>query len=181
MLDRALEYSFREFPTPEAITEAIDRSRFLVVILSLHCNKSDHVLRELDRASHSRLGILPFCVENREATRENFADGLLYFLSLPQWFDASVPPREERLGQFAAHVQQRLLETAYPQEPCVLGPKTKPVPHTNRGKPFRRNLPVALAFVLVLSIVPASLNRYFRPQGTTSTRLDQNLSARAGA
>src|SRR5262245_14518327 len=66
-----------------ALVEAIEESRVMLVIVSSGCNASPQVLREIERAVHKGLAILPFRIEDVQLSRS-----LEYLLSSQHWMDA---------------------------------------------------------------------------------------------
>ena len=70
-------------PYSGQISEAIRRARVFVLILSQKSDQSRQVLREVERAAHSRLHILAFRIEDFEPS-----DHLGYFLSVEHWLNA---------------------------------------------------------------------------------------------
>jgi hypothetical protein len=79
------------------IIDAIAASRLMVLVFSAACNISPQVRREVERAVHRQLPILPFRVEAVLPTKS-----LEYFLSAQHWLDAFPPPlapHYERLCQ----------------------------------------------------------------------------------
>ena len=93
----------------EAIIDAINEARCLVLIFSKSADESPHVLREVERAVNRRMPVVTFRVEDLAPRK-----ALEYFLSSPHWLDAWTEPLEphlERLG--------RTLE-------ALLGPPTPP-------------------------------------------------------
>ena len=83
----------------EAIIEAISGSRLMVLVFSAHCNSSPQVRREVERAVHREIPILPFRIEDVLP-----AKSLEYFLSTPHWLDAFPPPREPHYSRLSAHI-----------------------------------------------------------------------------
>ncbi len=67
----------------EEIIDAIGNAQIMVLVFSASSNESPQVRREVERAVHKRIGILPFRIENVLPSRS-----LEYFLSAQQWFDA---------------------------------------------------------------------------------------------
>src|SRR5436190_15015512 len=65
-------------PYAVAISTAIHASRVLILIFSSHANRSDHVPREVERAVHLGIPILPFRIERIESgsSLEHFLAGL---------------------------------------------------------------------------------------------------------
>ena len=92
------------------IIDAISAARIMVLVFSANSNDSAQVRREVERAVHKQLRILPFRIEDVLPSKS-----LEYFLSAQHWMDAFPPPRGphyERLCSFleialaapAAHV-----------------------------------------------------------------------------
>src|SRR6201996_9506086 len=65
------------------IIDAIQSSRIMIVILSEHSNRSNHVRNEVERAFNHQVAILPFRI--RDIIPEQ---SLEYFLSSYHWLDA---------------------------------------------------------------------------------------------
>ena len=87
----------------EAIIEAISGARLMVLVFSAHCNASPQVRREVERAVHREIPILPFRIEDVLPARS-----LEYFLSTPHWLDAFPPPREPHFARLSAHIESLL-------------------------------------------------------------------------
>jgi TolB-like protein len=68
----------------DAIVEAINSSRILIVVLSVNSAGSQHVLREVERASSKRRPLVAFRLDTTP-----LPTGLEYFLSASHWLDAS--------------------------------------------------------------------------------------------
>jgi TIR domain len=82
----------------EDVIDAISSSRIMVLVFSASTNESVQVRREVERAVHKGLVVLPFRVEDVLPIKS-----LEYFLSSQHWLDAFPPPREpyyERLCAF---------------------------------------------------------------------------------
>jgi hypothetical protein len=69
------------------IIDAISAARVMVLVFSSHCNHSPQVRREVERAVHRQVPVLPFRVEDVLP-----AGSLEYFLSTQHWLDAFPPP-----------------------------------------------------------------------------------------
>ena len=87
----------------EAIIEAISGAKLMVLVFSAHCNASPQVRREVERAVHREVPILPFRIEDVLPARS-----LEYFLSTPHWLDAFPPPREPHYARLSAHIESLL-------------------------------------------------------------------------
>lgn len=87
-----------------AIVEAIGESAVMVVIFSKYSNGSPQVMREIERAVHKGVSIIPFRVENVVPSKD-----LEYFISSCHWLDAMNPPLEKHIGELAdaIHALQR--------------------------------------------------------------------------
>lgn len=92
-----------------AIIDAISSARLMLLVFSGNSNDSNQVRREVERAVHKQLPILPFRIEDVLPSKS-----LEYFLSTQHWMDAFPPPLEPHidrlcdyldtaLGRFAAH------------------------------------------------------------------------------
>jgi hypothetical protein len=93
-----------------AIIEAINSSRLLVVVFSAHSNGSKQVLREVERAVHRELPILPFRIAAIKPS-----GSMEYFLATPHWLDALTPPLEQHIQSLARNVKV-LLNLGKPDE-----------------------------------------------------------------
>ena len=84
----------------EAIISAIERSRFMVIILSGNSNRSKQVVREVERAVANNVIIIPFRIENIDPT-----GAMAYFLSTEHWLDAITPPLERHIEKLQTTLQ----------------------------------------------------------------------------
>ena len=92
------------------IIDAITASRLMVLVFSAACNISPQVRREVERAVHRQLPILPFRVEDVLPTKS-----LEYFLSAQHWLDAFPPPlapHYERLCQQVKNILRASMPAA---------------------------------------------------------------------
>jgi hypothetical protein len=92
----------------DAILEGLRDSRALVVIVSAASVASQQVLREVERAVHYGLTVVPFRIEDIKIT-----GSLEFFLSVPHWLDALTPPLESHMARLAQSVHG-VLVTATP-------------------------------------------------------------------
>jgi hypothetical protein len=96
------------------IIDAISRSRTMVLVFSASSNDSPQVRREVERAVHKQVSILPFRIENVLPSKS-----LEYFLSAQHWMDAFPPPREPHYARLCAYLKAQL------------SPKPQPPPQTH--------------------------------------------------
>ena len=84
----------------EAIIEAIESSKAMVVILSGNSDRSRQVIREVERAVAHEEIIIPFRIENIDPT-----GAMAYFLSSEHWLDALTPPMEKHIDKLGDTIQ----------------------------------------------------------------------------
>jgi hypothetical protein len=130
----------------ESILEAITGARVLVLVYTAHSNASPQVLREVERAVHHRLALLPIRLEDAP-----FSGALEYFVSTPHWLEAMTPPLEKHLGAVADAVRKILDAAEGPRHPDPPGDAV-PAP---RPAPRRRFGPAHAAIALLLAGVAA--------------------------
>ena len=85
------------------IIDAIYQSSTMVLVFSASSNDSPQVRREVERAVHKNVSILPFRIENVRP-----AKSLEYFLSAQHWMDAFPPPREPHYARLCAYLKTQL-------------------------------------------------------------------------
>jgi hypothetical protein len=86
-----------------AITDAIKSSRVFVLVYSAHANLSEHVPREVERAVHVGIPIVPFRIEQAP-----LGSSLEHFIASVHWLDASRPPQPRDLDRLAQAVKSWL-------------------------------------------------------------------------
>ena len=89
------------------IIDAISRAHTMVLIFSKSSNESPQVRREVERAVHKQISILPFRLENVMPSKS-----LEYFLSAQHWMDAFPPPREPHYARLCTYLKNRSRATA---------------------------------------------------------------------
>jgi hypothetical protein len=103
----------------EAIIEAIEKARGMLLIFSSNANRSNQVKREVERAVHHGLPIIPFRIEDVPPNR-----ALEYFISAPHWLDALTPPLEQHLKHLASTIRMLLDRTDSSAEAAL--PQSRP-------------------------------------------------------
>jgi len=91
----------------ESIIDALDGSRIMVLIFSSNANASMQIEREVERAVHKGINIIPLRIENAMPTKT-----LEYFISAPHWLDALSTPLESHINKLAASVKALLAKQA---------------------------------------------------------------------
>ncbi len=104
------------------IIDAISAARAMVLVFSASSNTSPQVRREVERAVHKDLRVLPFRIENVLPSRS-----LEYFLSSQHWLDGFPPPREPHYERVCACLRQWLTGSST-QQPVHPGPAAATAP-----------------------------------------------------
>lgn len=110
----------------EAIINAMDNARVLVLVFSSNSNSSPQVRREVERAVNKGLHVLPFRIENVPLSKS-----LEYFISTQHWLDALDGRLEFHLSQLHECIAT-LLESgiAEPAPPPLVAPPPPPAAAT---------------------------------------------------
>lgn len=85
------------------IIDAITSARLMLLVFSASSNDSGQVRREVERAVHKQLPILPFRLENVPPSKS-----LEYFLSTQHWMDAFPPPLEPHIDRLCDYLDSTL-------------------------------------------------------------------------
>jgi hypothetical protein len=111
----------------QSLIHGIRASRVFVLLLSSAANSSRHILREVERAVHMGIPIVPLRIE------EVVPEGALEFhLSTVHWLDAFTPPVETHLQQLVNTLLAILQRER--QQPARNAPPD-PAPIVSAGKP----------------------------------------------
>ena len=105
------------------IIDAISNSRVMILVFSASSNDSPQVRREVERAVHKNVSILPFRIENVVPSKS-----LEYFLSSQHWLDAFPPPREVHYARVCAHLRSQLARTESNRGAAADTASTQPAP-----------------------------------------------------
>jgi tetratricopeptide (TPR) repeat protein len=87
----------------EAIVEGIEEARTMVLVFSAHSNTSPQVRREIERAVHAVIPVIPFRIEDVLPCR-----ALQYFIGPQHWLDAWAPPPEQHLHRLTDTIKALL-------------------------------------------------------------------------
>jgi hypothetical protein len=124
----------------EAIVNAIGEVGVFLLVFSSNANNSNQIKREVERAAHRGIPIIPLRIEDVNPTKS-----LEYFISSAHWLDAFSPPLQQHLNYLSDVIQRLLLgQSAAPPEVEVGGP-------TGRGwRPgWRSASAVGLALLMI--------------------------------
>jgi hypothetical protein len=80
------------------------------LVFSASSNLSPQVRREVERAVHKQLSILPFRIEDVLPSKS-----LEFFLSAQHWMDAFPPPREPHYARLCTYLKAQLTAGTSPQ------------------------------------------------------------------
>jgi hypothetical protein len=106
----------------ESIVEAIESAKALLLVFSARSNDSPQVKREIERAVHLGVPIVPVRVEPIEPNKT-----MSYFLGLVHWLDAFTPSLELYLHDLVAHAKCLLVALhAAEEQPASLPDGTEP-------------------------------------------------------
>jgi TolB-like protein len=131
-----------------SIVNAIDGTKLSVLILSEHGAASQHVLREVERASSKRHPVLAFRIDVAPMPPD-----LEYFLNTSQWLDASGTGVERALPRLIAAVQHVISSpgnAAVAQGPLAAPSQQIPVSKPSSRRP--RLLVLALGVLVALGL-----------------------------
>jgi TIR domain-containing protein len=104
------------------IIDAISNARVMILVFSASSNASPQVRREVERAVHKQVSILPFRIENVLPSKS-----LEYFLSAQHWLDAFPPPREPHYARLVDHLRAQLGSPGPAADPSSAAPAPMPV------------------------------------------------------
>jgi TolB-like protein len=139
-----------------AIVHAIDAAKVIVLVLSENAATSQHVLREVERASSKRHPVVAFRVDLAPLPA-----ALEYFLNTSQWLDASAAGLALALPKLVDAVQ-RIMAAPAVASAGDMGVAAKPVASVIQQPPNARSaIHRANRLVLVLSVLIALGLGYF--------------------
>ncbi|MEO5917839.1 MAG: toll/interleukin-1 receptor domain-containing protein [Luteolibacter sp.] len=132
----------------ESIVHAMAACRVVVLVFSSATNTSPAVLREMERAMHHGLPIIPFRLEDIPMSA-----GLEFFLASCHWLDAMHPPMEQHIAKLVNSTK------------ALLGREIEPTPAFPPA-PVPRKKPIVPALVigaLVLAGIGFGVMRKHQP------------------
>jgi hypothetical protein len=91
------------------ILAAIAAARVMVLVFSASANSSPQVRREVERAVHREVAVLPVRIEDVLPSQS-----LEYFLSSQHWLDAFPPPMEPHFARLGTYLKTLLAGAALP-------------------------------------------------------------------
>ena len=141
----------------EEIVQAISNSKVMVLVFSSAADRSQQVLREVERAVNKKVIIVPFRIENVMPTKS-----MEYFLFSTHWLDALTPDLENHIA--------RLCETVSALMNAQKKPAKKSIQIENNSKPPRPQNPfIWMAVGMFLTLAVFGIFGFVRDKFLTTT------------
>ena len=121
----------------EAIIDAIEECRIMVLVFTANANDSPQIRREVERAVNHGVAILPVRIEDVLPGK-----GLEYFIGNVHWLDALTPPLEAHLRSLAGTI--KILLDGWAEEPFAHSRSAADVSRPTSPEPLRRG-PLSLS------------------------------------
>ncbi len=143
-------------PFAEAIIDGIKGSKVFILIYSSNTNRSVQVIKEVDRAVHHGLAIIPFRLEDIPMSKQ-----LEYYVSDVHWLDALTPPLEKHINRLANVVQMLLkmdeVDKDDIKEAIRAGVEEQDKPgRKSRGK-IRKRILMPVAVLIIIAVITGSV------------------------
>jgi TolB-like protein len=138
-----------------SIVNAIDGTKLIVLILSEHGAASQHVLREVERASSKRHPVIAFRIDAAPMPAD-----LEYFLNMSQWLDASGMGVEHALPRLVDAVQRVIASPGHAgvlQGPTSSSSRETPISKSASRRP--RLLVLALGVLVALGLASFAVDK----------------------
>jgi hypothetical protein len=145
----------------EAIINAMDSSKILLLVFSSSSNNSPQVRREVERAVNKGLHVLPFRIENVPLSKS-----LEYFISTQHWLDAVGGDLDVHLRELSDCVGLLLGQASLSTQPPSPLPSHAPLPAA-----LQEQLGAALA-QFIGPIAPLMVRRAAEPGRTARDVVD---------
>ena len=120
-------------PFAEAIIDGIKGSKVFVLVYSSNSNQSNQVIKEVDRAVHHGLAIIPLRLEDVPMSKQ-----LEYYVSNVHWMDALTPPLEKHVDKLCKVVQMLLTMEEVNNDDIKKALESETPKHAEPGKSGRR-------------------------------------------
>jgi hypothetical protein len=130
------------------IIDAISSARIMLLVFSASSNQSPQVRREVERAVHKGVTVLPFRIEDVLPSKS-----LEFFLSAQHWMDAFPPPREAHYRRLSTYLGAQL----------AAAQAAAPAPAAERAAPLREAAAREALSSRDLAHIEAQLASYIGP------------------
>ena len=131
-------------PFAEAIIDGIKGSEVFVLIYSSNSNHSNQVIKEVDRAVHHGLAIIPLRLEDVPMSKQ-----LEYYVSDVHWLDALTPPLENHIYKLCKVVQMLLTMDQVNNDVIEEAFRTETTKQAEPGKAHKR---LRLSRILITAV-----------------------------
>jgi hypothetical protein len=159
-----------------SIVEGIEDSRVMLLVFSEHANKSDQVMREVERAVAKKKPVVPLRID-AEAMRKDFE----YFLASCHWVDATEGTLESHLDRLTKRVRRLLLETAEGDVDAATGAvgrrSTVPAVSQEASAAPRRSRVTPLALAAAVALILVALGVFYVKRNSAGTTKSSPTSA----
>lgn len=112
----------------ESIIDALEAAKVMILLFSSAANASVQIEREVERAVHKGVPVVPLRLEDVIPTRT-----MEYFISTTHWFDAIHPPLEQHMDRLAQGVTTLLARPGAGDRRATKRRKTKSAPAPGPG------------------------------------------------
>lgn len=116
----------------EAIIDAIQESKAMLLVFSSKANASQQIKREVERAVNRGIPLIPVRLDDAAPSKS-----LEYFISTPHWLDALTPPLESHLQRVAQAVKALLQRLAGNNGADTSAGTTEPPPRQQANAPLQ--------------------------------------------
>jgi dienelactone hydrolase len=148
-------------PFAEAIIDGIKDSKVFILVYSSNSNHSPQVVKEVDRAVHHGLAIIPLRLEDVPMSKQ-----LEYYVSDVHWLDALTPPLEKHINKLLKVVQMLLTMDEVDSEDIEEALKSETVKQEETGKPetgFKlRKVLIPVLLVIILGVTVGAVYLFKR-------------------
>jgi hypothetical protein len=161
-------------PFAEAIIDGIKDAKVFILVYSSNSNQSQQVIKEVDRAVHHGLAIIPLRIEDVPMSKQ-----LEYYVSDVHWLDALTPPLEIHISKLCKVVQMLLTmdEVDDGDIEKVLGPdsikKTGPGTRRRSSKFNKFLIPAIVATFIIIFFSIKFFNRQTKIRRTRDVVLPE--------
>jgi hypothetical protein len=143
-------------PFAEAIIDGIKGSKVFILIYSSNSNNSQQVVKEVDRAVHHGLAIIPVRLEDVPMSKQ-----LEYYVSNVHWLDALTPPIENHINKLCKVVHLLLnidqVDTNDIGDAFRKEGKEQADPVKRSAKVLRRRVIITAGIILLAIIITGSV------------------------
>ncbi|MFO7998874.1 MAG: TIR domain-containing protein [Bacteroidales bacterium] len=159
-------------PFAEAIIDGMQDAKVFVLIFSSNSNKSPQVMREVERAVHHGLPIIPLRIEDVPMSKQ-----LEFYVSDVHWLDALSPPLENHIHKLSQVIQMLLSLNEKEDEAFLRAVAAKTeikqvpeektrikegnLPHVYKPPPSHKKKKFLIPLLFIMGVVIAAITLFF--------------------